>query len=218
MSRAGAQRTFRAARSVNGPGADSPLTELRDTVAPARRALAGRASEIVVGLAVVVTALAALALTGAAVDDAEIDADRGVALAEVLDASFARTLVRFPGPTGQAVVPERGVQYPRGLATGDTVVVEYARSDPEQVRVAGRSVVDGIAPMLLGVAAVWAVLGPLAVWLRRRPEPARRPVGGRSGQGPVHHPRPDGEGRPASEPLSQGRSVTPRPGVGEGDR
>jgi hypothetical protein len=149
---------------------DSPLTELVETVAPALRAVRRRASEIVVGIAVVATALAALALTGAAVDDAAIDADRGVATADVLDASYSRTLIRFPGPTGQAVVPERGVQYPRGLATGDTVSVEYDVSDPEQVRVAGRSVVDGIVPALLGVCGVWAVLGPLAVWLRRRRE------------------------------------------------
>ncbi len=149
---------------------DSPLTELVETVAPAVAAVRRRASEIVVGVAVLVTGLAALALAGAAVDDAAIDAERGVATAEVLDASFSRTLVRFPGPTGQAVVPERGVQYPRGLATGDTVTVEYDLSDPEQVRVAGRSVVDGIVPMLLGVAGVWAVLGPVAVWLRRRRE------------------------------------------------
>jgi hypothetical protein len=155
---------------VTGP--DSPLTELRETVAPALRAVRRNAAGIVVGLAVVATALAALALTGAAVDDAVIDADRGVATAEVLDASFHRTLVRFPEADGQAVVPERGVQYPRGLSTGDTVVVEYARSDPEQVRVAGRSVADGIPSALLMVAGVWAVLGPLAVWLRRRARPA----------------------------------------------
>ncbi len=152
---------------------DSPLTELVETVAPAVAAVRRRASEIVVGVAVLVTGLAALALTGAAVDDAAIDARRGVATAEVLDASFSRTLVRFPGPNGQAVVPERGVQYPRGLATGDTVTVEYDLSDPEQVRVAGRSVVDGVVPVLLGVAAVWAVLGPVALWLRRRRERAR---------------------------------------------
>lgn len=147
---------------------ESPLTELVGTVAPALRAVRRRASEIVVGLALIVTALAALALAGAAVDDAAIDSDRAVATAEVLDASPSRTLVRFTGPDGQAVVPERGVQYPRGLATGDTVAVEYDASDPEQVRVAGRSVVDGIVPVLLGVAGVWAVLGPAAVRLRRR--------------------------------------------------
>jgi hypothetical protein len=149
---------------------DSPLTELVGTVAPALRALSRYACEIVVGIAVVATSLAALALTGAAVDDAAINADRGVATAEVLDSSFSRALVRFPEANGQAVVPERGVQYPRGLTTGDTVLVEYDMSDPEQVRVAGRSVVDGITPMLLGVVAVWLVLGPVAVWLRRRPK------------------------------------------------
>ena len=148
--------------------ADSPLTELVETVAPALRVVRWYAAEIVVGLAVVVTALAALALAGAAIDDAAINAERGTATAEVLDSSFSRTLIRFPTANGQAVVPERGVQYPRGLATGDTVVVEYALTDPKEVRVAGRSVVDGIVPTFLGVAAAWAVLGPLAVWLRRR--------------------------------------------------
>ena len=148
--------------------ADSPLTELVETVAPALAAVRRHAAEIVVGIAVVLTALAAFALAGAAVDDAAINAERGTATAEVLDSSLSRTLIRFPIANGQAVVPERGVQYPRGLVTGETVVVEYALSDPEQVRVAGRSVVDGIVPMLLGVTAAWAVLGPLALWLRRR--------------------------------------------------
>jgi hypothetical protein len=145
--------------------ADSPLTELRETVAPALRAVRWYAAEIVVGFAVVATALAP---TRAAIDDAAIDAERGTATAEVLDSSFSRTLIRFPTASGQAVVPERGVQYPRGLTTGQTVVVEYALTDPEQVRVAGRSVVDGIVPAVLGVAGVWALLGPFAVWLRRR--------------------------------------------------
>jgi len=148
--------------------ADSPLTELRETVAPAVAWVRRHGAEIVVAVAVVVTAVAALALTGAAVDDAAIDAERGTATAEVLDSSFSRTLIRFPTANGQAVVPERGVQYPRGLTTGQTVVVEYSLSDPEQVRVAGRSVVDGIVPAVLGVAGVWLLLGPLAVWLRRR--------------------------------------------------
>ena len=50
-------------------------------------------------------------------------------------------------------------------------MVEYALTDPEQVRVAGRSVVDGIVPAVLGVAGVWTLLGLLAVWLRRRRKP-----------------------------------------------
>jgi len=153
---------------------DSPLTELVETVAPALRAVQRHASEIVVGIAVLVTGLAALALTGAAVDDAAITTDRGIATADVLDASYSRTLIRFNVANGQTVIPERGVQYPRGLATGDTVVVEYAVSDPEEVRVAGRSVVDGIVPTVFGVGGVWAVLGPVAVWLRRRRDRPKR--------------------------------------------
>jgi hypothetical protein len=139
---------------------DSPFAELVETVAPALRAVRRRVPEVVFGIGLVITGLATLAA---------IDANRGVATAEVLEgSSFSRTLVRFTVAGGQAVVPERGVQYPRGLEPGDTVAVEYDLSDPEQVRVAGRSAIDGIVPTLLGLAAVWTVLGPLALWLRRR--------------------------------------------------
>ena len=89
------------------------------------------------------------------------------ALADSL-ATFFRTLVRFTVANGQAVVPERGVFHPRGLSAGDLVAVEYDVTDSELVRVAGRSTVDGIGPMVLGVAGTWVVLGPLSVWLRRR--------------------------------------------------
>jgi hypothetical protein len=148
---------------------DSPFADLVEMVLPAVAALRRRLPEIVLGVALLVTSLAALALGGSAVDDAAINADRGVATAEVLEGStFSRTLVRFPLANGQAVVPERGVQYPRGLAPGDTVTVEYDLSDPDRVRVAGRSVMDRIGLMALGVAGVWVLLGPLALWLRRR--------------------------------------------------
>jgi hypothetical protein len=69
---------------------------------------------------------------------------------------------------GEAVVPERGVFYPRGLEVGESVAVQYDVTDPELVRVAGRSALDGVLPLLLGVVVVWALLGPLALWLRRR--------------------------------------------------
>jgi hypothetical protein len=152
---------------------DSPLADLAEMALPAVRAVRRRFPEIVLGVALLGTALAALALGGSAVDDAAVNADRGVATAEVLDGStFSRTLVRFPLANGQAVVPERGVQYPRGLRPGDTVTVEYDLSDPDRVRVAGRSAADRIGPMLLGVAGLWTLLGPLALWLRRRRERA----------------------------------------------
>ena len=114
-------------------------------------------------------------MAGAAVDDAAIDDNRAVAGAEVLDgSSFTRTLVRFTTANGQTVIPEHGVFYPGGLAPGDVIAVEYDVTDPELVRVAGRTVASSSGPLLLGVVVVWAVLGPLAVWLRRRRRPSVR--------------------------------------------
>jgi hypothetical protein len=145
------------------------VDDLAALVRPAARGIARRLPEIVAGLAVVVTVLALLALVGAALDDRAIGANPAVAQAEVLRGStFSRTLVRFTVANGEAVVPEHGVFYPRGLQEGDTIAVEYDVTEPELVRVAGRSALDGVVPLGLGVVVMWAVLGPLAVWLRRR--------------------------------------------------
>ena len=149
-----------------GPGA---FDEVVATVRPAVTMLRARLPEIALSIAVLITVLAGLALVGSAVDDAAIDADPATARAEVLDGStFFRTLVSFTVEDGQAVVPERGVFHPRGLSPGELVQVEYSASDPDLVRVAGRSTVGGMVPVLVGVVVTWVVLGPLALWLRRR--------------------------------------------------
>lgn len=145
------------------------IDELASLVRPVGRAFVARLPEIVAGVAVLVTVLAVLAVAGAALDDRSIDADPGIAQAEVLEGStFARTLVRFTVARGETVVPEHGVFYPRGLQVGESVAVEYDVGEPDLVRVAGRSALDGVLPLTLGVVVVWAVLGPLALWLRRR--------------------------------------------------
>ncbi|GAA2559364.1 DUF3592 domain-containing protein [Pseudonocardia hydrocarbonoxydans] len=147
----------------------SALDEVAATVAPTVRFVRRRLPELVTALAVLVTVLAGLALIGSAVDDAAIDANPATAQAEVLDGStFFRTLVRFTVANGQTVVPEQGVFHPRGLSPGEQVAVEYDVTEPELVRVAGRRTVDGIGSTVLGVVATWVVLGPLALWLRRR--------------------------------------------------
>ncbi|MEJ3653783.1 DUF3592 domain-containing protein [Actinomycetes bacterium KLBMP 9759] len=145
------------------------VDELGDLVRPAVAAVSGKIPEILVGIAVVITALAAFALAGAVIDDRAIESNKGVAEAEVLEgSSFSRTLIRFTVANGEAVVPELGVFYPRGLQPGQKVAVEYDVAKPELVRVAGRTALDGV-PMTLGVlAGVWAVFGSPAFWLRRR--------------------------------------------------
>ncbi|NMH99734.1 DUF3592 domain-containing protein [Pseudonocardia acidicola] len=145
------------------------IDELAGSGRSALRGVGRRLPQIVIGLALLLTALGGVALAGAALDDHAIDAHRVVTTADVLDgSSFERTLVRFLLPTGQMVVPERGVFYPNALAAGDTITIEYDAAKPELVRVAGRSVLDGLAPMGAGLLGVWVVLGPLVLWLRRR--------------------------------------------------
>lgn len=149
--------------------------ELAAAVAPAVGHVRRLAPELVLGLAVLVTVLVGLALIGSASDDAAIDRNRATAEAEVLEGStFFRTIVRFTVANGQAVVPERGVFHPRGLEAGDIVAVEYDVTDPDHVRVAGRSVADGVLPMLLMTVGAWAVLVPTAVWLFHRRGRGRR--------------------------------------------
>lgn len=124
--------------------------------------------QVLVGFAVLVTALCAVAFAGSLADDLAIDRDRGTATAEVLDAGFGRTLVRFPVADGQLEVPERGVYYPRGLQTGATVEVEYARSEPDLVRVAGRTAWAGLPLLLAFAAGGWLVFGGASALVRRR--------------------------------------------------
>ncbi|MFB9742394.1 DUF3592 domain-containing protein [Pseudonocardia sulfidoxydans] len=151
-------------------GSGSELIEaVGSTLRAARSWLRGHKPECVAGFAVLVTVLVVLAFVGAFLDDRAIAANRAFTTATVLDGSnFSHTLVRFTLPDGQAVVPERGVMYPRGLEPGSTIIVEYSAEKPSLVRVAGRSALNRL-PVLVGVAVgVWVVFGSWAWWLRRR--------------------------------------------------
>jgi hypothetical protein len=161
--------TSGAETTGTGTGRTRAVDELASLLQPIGRAVSRRRAEIVAAIAVLVTVLAALALVGAAIDDRAISGNPAVAEAEVLEGStFVRTLVRFTVANGEAVVPEGGVFYPRGLQVGESVAVEYDVTNPDLVRVYGRSALDGVLPLAGGVAVVWAVLLPLALWLRRR--------------------------------------------------
>ncbi|MGH3882777.1 MAG: DUF3592 domain-containing protein [Pseudonocardiaceae bacterium] len=129
-------------------------------------------SWVLLAAAGVLTGLIVLALAGAAVDDAEIDARTGHATAQVLAVTSMRTLVQFAVPDGQVYSPEEGVAYPSGLQVGQLVRVEYDRADPEQVRVAGRTWVTGVAPAAITLVTLWVLVAPVTWWLRRRRYPS----------------------------------------------
>ena len=115
----------------------------------------------------VLTVLIAMALAGAALDDAGIDARTGRATAQVLAVTQMRTLVQFAVPEGRVYRPDEGVAYPSGLQVGQLVRVEYDSADPDQVRVAGRVWAQGVMPAAVTLAVLWLVAGPLTWWLRR---------------------------------------------------
>jgi hypothetical protein len=120
---------------------------------------------VLLGAAGVLTALALLALAGAARDDAAIDARTGRATAEVLAVTSTRTVVQFTGADGQVYRPTEGLAYPSGLQVGQLVRVEYDGADPERVRVAGRTWVIGLLPAAVVLLVAWTLVLPVVWWL-----------------------------------------------------
>lgn len=115
-----------------------------------------------------VSVLALLLLAAAWRDDQLINADKGVTSAEVLSAGRLRSAVIYVTPDGVTHNPKVGVLYPTKLTAGERINVEYRRSDPDLVRVAGRDVRVAIIPMLSVVAVAWLIALPL-LWLLGSP-------------------------------------------------
>jgi hypothetical protein len=45
--------------------------------------------------------------------------------------------------------------------------VEYDSADPDKVRIAGRSWVQGVVPVSITLMALWVLVAPATWWLRR---------------------------------------------------
>ncbi|WP_373867323.1 DUF3592 domain-containing protein, partial [Nocardia seriolae] len=124
-------------------------------------------------IGVVITAatfsfLAVLLVLAAWRDDHLINSDKGVTSAEVLSAGTLRSAVIFVTPDGETHNPKTGVLYPTKLTVGERINVEYRRSDPDLVRVAGRDARVAIIPALSVIVVAWAIALPL-LWLLGSP-------------------------------------------------
>lgn len=155
-------------RSGRGPALDS--SAVVDNAARAGavgrvRRLVGRALLVVGG---VITLVGVLLVVACWRDDQAIEARLGRATAEVVSVSLQRTVVRFATPDGAVHSPSQGVLYPEGLEPGQLVRIEYDTDNTELARVAGRTATLALLPVGTFLLAVWAVLGPLVWWLRRR--------------------------------------------------
>ncbi|MCE6995904.1 DUF3592 domain-containing protein [Saccharothrix sp. S26] len=135
-------------------------------------------SRSLVVLGAVVTLIGVILVAACWRDDLMIEKRLGKATAEVVSVSFQRTVVRFATPDGAVHSPSQGLLYPDGLEPGQLVRIEYDTSDPEVVRVAGRTAVLALLPVGTFLLAVWAVLAPLAWWCARN---GRRRPGGHRG-------------------------------------
>ncbi|MGW4351229.1 DUF3592 domain-containing protein [Nocardia sp. NPDC004582] len=140
----------------------SPRTEQRQAVRW-RRARLG-----IVIAAATVSFLAVLLVLAAWRDDHLINSDRGVTSAEVLSAGTLRSAVIFVTPDGETHNPKTGVLYPTKLTVGERINVEYRRSDPDLVRVAGRDARVAVIPALSVIVVAWAIAIP-ALWLLGSP-------------------------------------------------
>lgn len=109
-----------------------------------------------------------LALFLAAVrNDHAITAHTGRGTAEVLAVRFDRTVVSFKTPDGVTHRPPNGVLYPDGLRAGQLVSVEYDTTNPDLVRVAGRTAMHTLVPLLVVLASTWIVAGGVLWWAAR---------------------------------------------------
>ena len=135
-----------------------------------------RARRVILTVAIGISALSVILVLGAWRNDHTIRSDMGTATAEVLSAGSLRSAVSFVTPDGVTHNPELGVLYPTDLTTGQRIAVEYARSDPDLVRVTGRDARIAIVPAGSVIVATWVIAGGLLLYLRSfsraEPEPA----------------------------------------------
>lgn len=127
-----------------------------------------RARRAVLAVAIAVSVLAVILVLGAWRNDRIIGSDTGTATAEVLSAGSLRSAISFVTPDGVTHNPELGVLYPTGLTVGQRIAVEYARSEPDLVRVTGRDARVAIVPAGSVIVVTWMIAMPILLYLRRR--------------------------------------------------
>lgn len=143
--------------AAGGPSHDRPGHDGRGRLFASRGVLIA---------AVLVTVMAVSLVIACFINDRTIEEARGTAVAEVVDTSFTRTVVRFNTQDGQVHIPPAGVLYPSGLETGQLVRVDYDARNPNLVRVAERTMTVSLLPVGSALAVTWAVLIPLYWGLR----------------------------------------------------
>ncbi|PBC42100.1 DUF3592 domain-containing protein [Rhodococcus sp. ACPA4] len=119
-------------------------------------------------VAIGISVLAVILVLGAWRNDRTIESNMGTATAEVLSAGSLRSAISFVTPDGANHNPELGVLYPTNLTVGQRIEVEYYKTDPDLVRVAGRSASVALIPAGSVIVVTWLLAGPAVWYLRKR--------------------------------------------------
>ncbi|WP_029535872.1 DUF3592 domain-containing protein [Saccharopolyspora spinosa] len=156
------------ARNAADSVTDSSTDGDQPVAVPTRGRGRTRARRGVLVLGLLLTVMGLSIIGACFINDRTIEESKGEAVAEVVDTSLTRTVVRFNTEEGRVYIPPNGVLYPADLQAGQLVRVEYDSRNPDLVRVAGRNAVLSLLPVSSSLAVVWAVLLPV-YWLLRRP-------------------------------------------------
>lgn len=152
-----------AADSVTGSDTDGDRSVSKPSPGRVRR----RVARGVLITGVLLTVMGLSIIGACFINDVTITESRGQAVAEVVDTSLTRTVVRFNTEDGRVYIPPNGVLYPTDLQVGQLVRVEYDSRNPDLVRAEGRTAVISLLPVFSTLAILWAVLLP-TYWLLRR--------------------------------------------------
>lgn len=125
-----------------------------------------RARQLLIGIYIAAMLGACSMVIGPFLNDLTIEHNPGRALAQVTNVGSFRTTVDFQDENGIYHSPATGLIYPTGLGEGQRVWVNYAKSDPDLVKVEGRKWTLAVIPALsvgavaTGVGAVlWFGIG-----------------------------------------------------------
>lgn len=148
------------------PDSAAPAAPADPESAPPKRRFR-RTRIVVYYLAAIVTFLMIMLLLAAWRDDHIISAHMGATTAEVLSAGRLRSAIAFVTPDGNTQTPKLGVLYPTNLTVGQTIDVQYATTDPDLVRVAGRDARVALIPVGSVIAVTWMIALSVLLLLRR---------------------------------------------------
>ncbi|MEJ4112906.1 DUF3592 domain-containing protein [Corynebacterium kroppenstedtii] len=123
----------------------------------------------VVALIVLLMGLVCTAMVvGPIYNDIVVNKDKETAIATVHHVGPLHTAISFRDRSGEYHSPDKGVLYPGGLNDGQKVWVEYSRSDPDTVRVKGRTWTLSLLPALSTfIVTMLLSTGAIAVINRR---------------------------------------------------